>query len=61
LKSNDIAIHTAAELMGHSQDDMTYGRYGKSGSIERKFEAVKSVDYGIDFSKLKAAIVLTTQ
>ncbi len=61
LKSRDVALHTAAELMGHSQDDMTFGRYGKTDSIERKLAAVRAVDYGVDFSKLKVAIALTAK
>jgi len=53
LKQSGVVHHTAAELMGHAQEDMTFGRYGKSGSLQLKLEALKGIDYGVDFGGLR--------
>jgi len=44
------------EIVGHSVESMTFGRYGKGYSIRDKFEAIKKLNYGINLSHLKFPI-----
>ncbi len=41
------------ELVGHAVDSMTYGRYGKDYSVKDKFDAIKKLNFGLDFSHLR--------
>lgn len=40
------------EIVGHSVESMTYGRYGKDYSVKDKFDAIKKLNFGIDFKHL---------
>lgn len=41
------------EITGHARLGETYGRYHKGYSIKTKHNAIKQLDYGINFSRLK--------
>jgi hypothetical protein len=48
-------------IVGHEDDSITTGRYGKSFKMEILFEAIKTLDYGLNIPallnlKIKAAI-----
>jgi integrase len=59
LKQNGVVHHTASELTGHAQGDITYGRYGKSGSLQLKLDVIKVIDYEVDFGGLREVARLT--
>jgi len=46
LKQQGIQKELIAELMGHSQESITMGRYGKRYMPEVLLEVVKKLDYG---------------
>lgn len=39
-----------------TQDDLTFDRYGKAYKIQKQQELIEKLDYGIDFSSLRAAL-----
>lgn len=47
LKQQGAQESIIAELMGHSNPSITIGRYGKRYEMEKLFEAIKMLDYGI--------------
>ncbi|MFO7738929.1 MAG: site-specific integrase [Desulfatiglandaceae bacterium] len=54
LKQNDVPEHYIAELVGHSTQSITMGRYGKKYRPDKLMEqVVLKLDYGIDLSHLK--------
>lgn len=43
LKIQDVAEHLVAEIVGHTNPNMTYGRYGKKAKLPQLFEIVSMV------------------
>ena len=52
LKQKRIAVSETAEILGHSDDTQTYGRYGKMYNPSTLVNAVNAIDYNIDISPL---------
>lgn len=53
LKQSGIQEVVIAEIMGHANDSMTMGRYGKRYQPKVLLEALLQLDYGIDISEIK--------
>jgi integrase len=54
LKQNDVREKYIAEFVGHSNQSITMGRYGKKFDVNKLYEkVVKNLNYGIDLSHLK--------
>ncbi len=55
LKQKGVNESYASELLGHSNNSQTFGRYGKSYNVELLLkETVSKLDYpGIDWMQLK--------
>ncbi|TOK22672.1 hypothetical protein CGI22_15885 [Vibrio parahaemolyticus] len=45
LKQQNVAEHVTAQIVGHANHNMTYGRYGKRLPIETLAEVVNQIDY----------------
>ncbi|MCL9774599.1 site-specific integrase [Vibrio methylphosphonaticus] len=50
LKVADEAEHVVAELVGHTNPNMTFGRYGKKLKVNRLLEAVAKFDLKVEVS-----------
>lgn len=50
LKQAGVQEVVIAEIMGHANDSMTTGRYGKRYQPKVLLEALKQLDYGIDIT-----------
>lgn len=57
LKQKRIAVSETAEILGHSDDSQTYGRYGKMYNPSTLVKAVNAIDYDINISPLLEAHV----
>ncbi|MEZ8311764.1 tyrosine-type recombinase/integrase [Vibrio splendidus] len=44
LKERDIAEHSVAELVGHTNPNMTFGRYGKKHKLDKLLEVVSQFE-----------------
>lgn len=53
LKQLEVQEVTISELVGHANDSITTGRYGKPFAPVALLEKLKLVDYGVDLSPLK--------
>ena len=52
-KVQGVSETIIAELVEHSLDSITLGRYGKAYNVGVLVEAINKLDYPIDISKLK--------
>jgi integrase len=43
LKEKDVPEYLVAEIVGHSQTSITFGRYGKPSGLQKKASAINSV------------------
>ncbi len=54
LKQNDFERSMVKQLTGHSDEDMTFGRYGKRYEPEKLYQdVIVNIDFGIDIDHLK--------
>lgn len=44
LKENDVLEHSVAELVGHTNPNMTFGRYGKKHKLDKLLEVVSQFE-----------------
>lgn len=59
LKQGMVDKLVVAELAGHSNKSETFGRYGKPYELRIKLEALKILDYSIEFEHLKPLASVT--
>ncbi|MEZ9398966.1 hypothetical protein AB4393_23475 [Vibrio splendidus] len=45
FKRKGVDYHIAAAILGHHNDSMTYGRYGKEYSPEQLAKAIELLDF----------------
>ncbi len=57
LKQLGVQESAISELLGHVNDNISTGRYGKKYRPEVLLEAVKKIDYGIDRQTIKVSSV----
>lgn len=48
LKIKDIPEHSVAEVVGHTNNNMTYGRYGKKHRIDKLLEIVAAFEINLE-------------
>ena len=53
FKQRGVPLEVAEAIMGHESSSMSYGRYGKNYKVDVMFDAIKSVDYGLNHPKYK--------
>ncbi|MCL7421608.1 MAG: tyrosine-type recombinase/integrase [Methylobacter sp.] len=53
LKQHRFPRELTEAIMGHENDSMSYGRYGKDYRVDVMFDAIKQVDFGLNHPKLK--------
>lgn len=52
LKKHDVDETTIKELMGHANESITSGQYGKKHEVDKLLKAIMKLDYGIDIVKI---------
>ena len=58
LKQAEVQDTVIKELVGHTDASLTTGRYGKRYQAALLLEALKKLEYGVDFSGLKGIVDL---
>ncbi len=53
LKNADVQEHVIAEVVGHENDNITTGRYGKKSDVTKLAEAVERLDYSTALNGLR--------
>ncbi|EGR0314836.1 TPA: tyrosine-type recombinase/integrase [Vibrio parahaemolyticus] len=48
LKEQDVAEHSVAEVVGHTNPNMTFGRYGKKHKLEKLLEIVSTFQMDLE-------------
>ena len=46
FKNQNIPVHVAAEILGHTVPGMTYGHYGKETPVEKMAVAIEQLQFG---------------
>jgi len=53
LKENDSPEFLVAEIVGHSQRSITYGRYGKPSGLKKKAAAINSLNFFVGIGEIR--------
>lgn len=53
LKQLDAPPILVKEVCGHDSDDVTFGRYGKSYKMDKVYDEVRKLNFGLDINKFK--------
>lgn len=49
FKQRQVPLEVAEAIIGHESDSMTYGRYGKDYRVTVMYDAIKLVNFGLDY------------